>query len=287
MSVQQNHFDSLKKIGFERDKKAEAGMLAKERQNKILEILYEKKIIKIAEIVHMFDVSNETARRDLESVQDLGIAKRVYGGAVLIDENNGKIQVGAGNNWGLQHGRAERDAIGKKAAEFIHEGDSICLGVGTTVHEIAKHISGKKDVTVITNSIAVLTELADSDNTLYILGGLVDMNERTMKGEIAENSLQMFYVDKAFIGAGGITFDGGVTDYDIQESTLKNKICEHAGKVFLVAHSAKFGLNAFSFSCPLSLVNVIITDPMLPEAYAEKIREMGIELVFADIPAEE
>ena len=65
-------------------------MLAKERQNKILEILYAKKIVKIAEIVHMFDVSNETARRDLESVQDLGIAKRVYGGAVLIDEKNGK-----------------------------------------------------------------------------------------------------------------------------------------------------------------------------------------------------
>ncbi len=266
-------------------------MLAKERQNKILEILYKKKIVKIAEIVHMFDVSNETARRDLESVQDLGVAKRVYGGAVLIDEKNGKridsLQLGSGTAWGQQLGRAERDAIGKKAAEFIHEGDSICLGVGTTVHEIAKHISGKRDVTVITNSIAVLTELADSDNTVYILGGLVDMNERTMKGEIAENSLQMFYVDKAFIGAGGITFDGGVTDYDIQESTLKNKICEHANKVYLVAHSAKFGVNAFSFSCPLNLVDVIITDPMLPKAYADWIREMGIELIFADLSADE
>ncbi len=266
-------------------------MLAKERQNKILEVLYAKKIIKISEIVHMFNVSNETARRDLESVQDLGIAKRVYGGAVLIEENTNRngdpIQFGPAGSWGKQNGRAERDAIGKKAAEFIHEGDSVCLGVGTTVHEISKHITQMKDVTVITNSIAVLTELADSDITLYILGGLVDVNERTMKGSIPENSLRMFYVDKAFIGAGGITFDGGITDYDLQEATLKNLICDHANKVYLVAHSDKFGTNAFSYSCPLSRVNVIITDPMLPESYAARIREMGIELIFADIPENE
>ena len=66
-------------------------MLAKERQNKILDILREKKIIKISEIVHLFDVSNETARRDLESVQDMGIARRVYGGAVLNEDYARKI----------------------------------------------------------------------------------------------------------------------------------------------------------------------------------------------------
>ncbi len=261
-------------------------MLAKERQNKILEVLYQNKIIKISEIVRMFNVSNETARRDLESVQDLGIAKRVYGGAVLTEEGNFKngdmIQFRTGS-WGKQNSRAERDAIGKKAAEFIHEGDSVCLGVGTTVHEISKHIKQMKDVTVITNSIAVLTELADSDITLYILGGLVDVNERTMKGSIPENSLKMFYVDKAFIGAGGVTFDGGITDYNPQEASLKSKICDHANKVYLVAHSEKFGINTFSYSCPLSRVDVIITDPNLPKAFAAQIKEMGIELIFADL----
>lgn len=263
-------------------------MLAKERQNKILEILYEKKIVKISEIVRLFNVSNETARRDLESVQDLGIAKRVYGGAMLLEDSGWKgepLQYGGNVHWGKQHGREERDAIGKKAAEFIREGDSICLGVGTTVHEISKHLTGMKNLTVITNSIAVLTSLADSDVTLYILGGLVDVNERTMKGSIPENSLKLFYVDKAFIGAGGVTFDGGITDYgDPQEASLKNEICEHAKKVYLVAHSDKFGVNAFSYCCPLDRVDVIITDPKLPKEYADRIKEMGIELIYADMP---
>lgn len=261
-------------------------MLARERQNKIITVLNEKKIIKISEIVHMFNVSNETARRDLESVQDLGIAKRVYGGAVLVEENGGKkadsLHLGSTNGWGKQNGRAERDAIGKKAAEFIHDGESVCLGVGTTVYQIAKHLKDKNDLTVITNSIAVLTELADLDHTLYILGGIVDLNEQTMRGPIAENSLEMFYVDKAFIGACGITFDVGITEYDLQESTLKKKICEHANKVYLVAHSAKFGTNALAFSCDLNYVDVIITDSKLPKYYADRIREMGIELIFAD-----
>ncbi len=264
-------------------------MLAKERQNKILEILYEKKVVKISEIVRLFNVSNETARRDLESVQDLGIAKRVYGGAMLLEESGwkGEPLYGSNGRWSKQKGREERDAIGKKAAEFIHEGDSICLGVGTTVHEISKHLTGMKNLTVLTNSIAVLTSLADSDITLYILGGLVDVNERMMEGAITENSLKMFYVDKAFIGAAGVTFDGGITDYHLQEASFKSLICEHANKVYLVAHSAKFGTNAFSYSCPLNKVDVIITDPNLPKEYADQIREMGIELVFADMPSEE
>ena len=260
-------------------------MLAKERQNKILEILYEKKIIKISEIVHLFNVSNETARRDLESVQDLGIARRVYGGAVLSEDYRWKSEALPGiqnGKWGKQNGRAERDAIGKKAAEFVQEGDSICLGVGTTVYEISKHLTQMKNLTVITNSIAVLTELADTDVTLYILGGRVDVNERMLQGSITENALQTFYVDKAFIGAGGVTIDGGITDYEPQEAPFKRKICEHANKVYLVVNSEKFGTNAFSFSCPLPQVDVIITDPMLPKSYADRIREMGIELIFSD-----
>ena len=82
----------------------------------------------------------------------------------------------------------------------------------------------------------------------------------------------------------GVTFDGGITDYDLQEASLKSLICDHASKVYLVAHSEKFGVNAFSFSCPLDRVDVIITDPNLPKEYADQIREMGIELVFADMP---
>ena len=262
-------------------------MLAKERQNKILEILYKNKTIKIQEIVREFSVSSETARRDLESIQDLGIAKRIHGGAVLLEDsgwmgeplsNDGKTR------WEKQHGRIERDAIGKKAAEFIHEGESICLDVGTTVHEISKHMTHMKNVTVVTNSIAVLTELADSDISLYILGGHFDANERELKGMLSENALQFFYVDKAFIGAGGVTLDGDITDFDLQEATFKKKICEHANKVYLVANSEKFGVNAFSYCCPLSEVDIIITDPMLPKAYADRIQEMGIKLIYADLP---
>ena len=264
-------------------------MLAKERQNKIVEVLYQNTIIKISEIVRMFNVSNETARRDLETIQDMGIARRVYGGAVLnenADKKPGSRNPVTKESWGNTGGRTEREAIGKKAAEFVHEGDSVCLGVGTTVYEISRHLTRMKNLTIITNSIAVLTELADSDVTLYILGGRVDVNERMLQGAITDNALQMFYVDKAFIGAGGVTIEGGITDYELQEATFKRKICEHARKVYLVAHSEKFGMNAFSFSCPLDQVDVIITDPMLPQSYADRIREMGIEIVYADIPEE-
>lgn len=260
-------------------------MLARERQNKIIEMLQNQKIVKISEIVHLFDVSNETARRDLESVQDMGIARRIYGGAVLIAPTDRKNNLLQGQIVVRQHGREERDAIGQMAATLIHEGESVILDTGTTVHEIAKRLKGMHNLTVLTNSIHVLNELLDSEITVYVMGGRLNPDERTLTGYITENAINSFYVDKAFVGAGGVTFDGGISDYNIYESSYKKLICDHASKVYLVAHSEKFGTNALAASFPLSKVDVIITDTNLNPEYADRIRDMGIELIMVDVAA--
>ena len=146
-------------------------MLAQERHALILDILREKKIIRISDIATQFGISNLTARRDLDALQAQQLIRRVHGGAVLLEQENGR---GPGQAPVRPRGRnAQREeirAIGKLAASLIRDGDVVFLGTGTTVLEVARHMRRLSNLTVMTNSLAVINELADSGNTIYVLG---------------------------------------------------------------------------------------------------------------------
>ena len=117
---------------------------------------------------------------------------------------------------------------------------------------------------------------------IYVLGGKLDTNEKNMYGDMALLSISSLFADKAFIGAGGVTFEFGISDYGIEDFSIREKIIAHAGKTILVAQSEKFGRNAFSLGCPLNQVKTIVSDTNLSGDYQEGIKDLGIELILAE-----
>jgi len=253
-------------------------MLAQERYAIIIDMLRENNVIKISDIVQRFGISNLTARRDLDALQDQNLVHRVYGGAILLNSNSdtGTLPDTTEHTQTPRH--LEGRAIGKAAADIISEGDSIFLGTGTTVMEIARNMHHLSNVTVLTNSLAVLNELSTTNNSIYVLGGFLDPNEHSIYGNAAISMLQSFCADKAFIGCGGITFSHGISDYLSQVADINRIMVENALKTILVADSHKFGSNAFAVVCPITSVNTILTDDDLPIKYQEGIRQRGIDL---------
>lgn len=273
-------------IGDEKESAGEVGMLAQERQEQIMRHLLKNRIIKITDAVKLFDVSHETVRRDLEALQEQKLVKRVYGGAVLADEKQSE----RGGSGTVSHGTVptglgyrERAAIGKAAAELVDEGDSVLLAIGSTILEVARNLKEKKRITAMTNSLPVLNELVDSELEVYVLGGKVFSDEQSIGGQLTYNALRSFFVDRVFIGAGGVTFEGGVSDYSEEESHLIAAMISRAREVILVAHSDKFGVNSFSVTCPLEEIDIIVSDTNLSEEYRRGIEELGIRLVLAEL----
>lgn len=117
---------------------------------------------------------------------------------------------------------------------------------------------------------------------IYVLGGKTDSNELNMSGNLGLRSLQGIYADKAFIGAGGVTLEYGVSDYAIQDESLREEIIKRAGTVILVAHSEKFGNNAFSLGIPLKNIVIVVTDKGLSSEYRRGLTELGINVFLAD-----
>lgn len=253
-------------------------MLPQERYERILTLFTTTTIVKVEDLMKTFDVSIETARRDLSFLEKEGLIKKIYGGATLI---NKAITEPVSNDRLASH-LLEKEAIGRKCSEFINDGDSILIEIGTTTLQVAKAIRHKKNLTVITNSIYVINELIGTDINLYVIGGKVRHEEKAISGAVSMFELDNFHITKAIVGAGAVTPESGISDYNIEESLIRKKIIERSKQIFLVADNSKFGFDSLVHVCPISAVDLVITGRGLDSKIVKAFEDSHTTLVFAD-----
>jgi DeoR/GlpR family transcriptional regulator of sugar metabolism len=258
-------------------------MNAAERHSKILEWVALEGSVTIAQLSERFEVSDMTARRDLNELNRQGLLRRVHGGAVA---NLGRSYEPAFKSRETKN-KIAKIAIGKKAAELVYDGDSIALDVGTTTVEIVPWLAGKRNLTVVTNCLQIANRVVetfslDVDARLILAGGVVRPRELSMVGSIPEVVYRDLHVDKAFIAIGGLSLTDGLTEYNLEDTQIKKILLQQARESILVADSSKFGLTTFSSVGPINSVSTIITDNDAPEVMVYEIRQMGIEVVLVD-----
>lgn len=251
-------------------------MLAHERQDLILEMLQETHSIRLSEISKKFGVSIETARRDLDYLQNKGHLRRTHGGGVLLQPEKPAEQAEAA----LKNSGLLPYDLFSAAIDQVHDGNTLFIGYGSTMCQFSRRLVEKSNLTVMTNSLLIINELLEGNATIYALGGKIDSDERCMSGNISVQISQQFYVDKAFISCGGVSSNCEVTDYN-DDATLLRTMLKQARKRYLIAASNKFGRTAFCKVCDLSEFDVVITDSGLPQAFQDLIRQYDIELIMA------
>lgn len=257
-------------------------MTGKARKEAMLGYFRKNKKAEIQELAETFEVSVITVRRDLDELEKKGFIRKVYGGAVLLENPEPYLLSQPGFASRMNIRRQQKTAIAAAAAELVNAGDVIVLDIGTTCLETAKCLKGIAELTVITTSLPVLNELSDTDITLISLGGLVRKHELALCGSITRNSLRDFCINKAIIGAGGISLERGVTTFSRDSAEVVSAIIERADEVILVTDSSKFDRNVLSVAAPLEKISTIVTDKGIPEAYIEACREKGIRLIMTD-----
>lgn len=252
-------------------------MLAQERYKYIIESLNRDYAVKVSKLIKELNVSIETIRRDLEHLEKEGVLDRVYGGAVPKKITVDKLSFEKRE----EEFKEEKLEIASIAMRYIVEGQSIALNDSTTNVEIAKQLKGKfKNITVITNSLAIATELANSQGTKVILaGGLLNNKEYAFYGEFAKNILSNFIVDRAFIGVGGVSLNRGITDYDIYTVEIQKILIEMSNEAIILADSSKIENVSLTKISDLEDISFIITDSKVDENIIDKYLKHGVEII--------
>ncbi|NHW38717.1 DeoR/GlpR transcriptional regulator [Paenibacillus aceris] len=259
-------------------------LLGQERREYILQTLLRNGKVKVLPMAEELGVSSETVRRDLDALELEGHLQRVYGGAVRSSYQNGEPTF-------VQRTQLYVDAkkkIGERAAQLIEDGDTIALDVGTTMMELAKAIQGKRNLTILTNSLPIASYLSEALNSnrfsgkVFLLGGQLNPEQQSITGPLCEQIMEQFYLNKAFLSIGGISLTGGVTDYDLNETYITKKFAKSAREVIVLADQSKIGVQAFVHIMPLDQIDVIVSDQPYPKEWKETIDQKDIYWITSE-----
>ena len=250
-------------------------LLKIERHSRIRKIVEQSGRVTTVELSNQFDVSESTIRRDLEELDALGWIQRTHGGAVRVERASKEPPM----LQRIEAGHAEKIRIGAAAASMVKDGETIFLGSGTTVLEIARQLPFEIHLTVITNSLPVVNELAKHPNIeLIVIGGMFRQSELSMVGHIAERDVHEFRADKVFMGMRAIDARHGFTNDYLPETMTDRAILSIAPQIIVVADHTKFGKVSSVLVGQINVADVIITDEFSPAEALIELGEMGIEV---------
>lgn len=249
-----------------------------DRHQLILRKLQETGRVNIQELSDLIKVSGVTIRKDLKLLEDKNLLFRTRGGGSINNPYtierpiNEKELINAG----------EKQRIAKAALPLIGQNDSIIIGSGTTVFELARCLHPTKHLTVITPAAKVTLELCNRPNVEVLqLGGLVRQNSSSVAGSYAERILEEISCGILFLGVDGIDLDFGFSITNLTEATLNQKMIESAQVIVVMADSTKFGRRGLGKVCNFDQVQYIITDDKVPSGTAKLLEERGIKVVIA------
>ena len=265
-------------------------VLREERLRKIVERLVQKRSVLCNELADEFSLNVATIRLDLSELELRGLARRVYGGAILPEEQQIKEGLAVSEpqlSERFASLQPEKEAIGRAAANLIADGDTIMIDGGTTTFQVCRNLSSKRNLTIISNVLNNLwQELASrSDLQIFSTGGYLRAESLSYVGDVAESMLHGFRASKAIIGIDGISLEHGFTTLNFMEAAVKKRMIEMSEELIIVADHTKFSKIGLIPVAPIERANRIVTDNGVPSELVARLEKRGVQLLITDTAA--
>lgn len=227
------------------------------RRRYILSAVETQGTVRVSDLAEQLKVTEMTIRRDLTDLESEGLVKRVHGGGVSVRGRSYEPTLALRSTVHVQ----EKKRIAAQAAQLVANGDFVGLDVGSTTYEIARCLVSKRNITVITPSLLIATVLVNQPDIRLILpGGIVRPGETSMIGELSHRAFEIFHIDRFFMGVGGVDARAGFTEYNWDDTLVKQAMLKVSKEVIVACDASKFDRIATVTITPLSAVDVLVTD---------------------------
>jgi DeoR family fructose operon transcriptional repressor len=250
---------------------------APERRERVKQIVKARHAVRVEDLKDELGVSTATIRRDLHELEEEGELRRVHGGAMSIDASliEARFEAKAATN------PAQKQRIARRAAEMVEADAKIYLDAGSTCLELAKLLAHRTDITVVTNSLPAINELAGAGPRLIVIGGELRPLSQALVGPLSTPVLDQLYLDHAFVGTFSLSLDAGMTTTDPAEAFTKEHVLTRTREAVLLVDGSKLGTRSFAQAGRLDQLDVVITDIALDEEASATFEHAGVRVMVA------
>ena len=256
-------------------------MPADDRRDTILNLVRVRGFASLPDLAEELRVSESTIRRDLDHLEEAGQAKRTHGG-VLYTGPTPKLP------YFEDRQPAEWDkkkAVAEVTAGLIQDGDTLLLGGGSTVYELAQLLVGRT-LQIVTNSLPIANLFASHSNTdLVFLGGYIYPRTGVALGPYTNDMLERLSVRRTIVSTGGVT-ERGFFNSNLLLVETERAMMKAADEVIVMADSTKFGHQSLAHTCELSRIDRLVVDDALDNQWRKMLKHANIKLTLAKRPTE-
>lgn len=251
---------------------------AEERRTNIIRIIRTDGSVRVRDLSRRFNTSEATIRVDLETLEARGQCQRTHGGAVGLD----RLYVDMDITERYTSNSTQKKAIADVIGQMIADNDTLFLNAGTTLTYVLRAIRGKKNISIITNSITNACEAASYPNfNVILLGGQIDSKYQFTYGDDAIAQLRRYHTVRAILSVDGVDPDSGLTLYYSNESELVRTMIANCDDVIIAADSSKLGKSTFARITPVSSANTIVTNSGVDPDLLERLSKHGVKIITA------
>jgi len=251
-------------------------MLAIERKKKILEQVVRNRRVVVAELSEQFGVTEETIRRDLNGLEKDGYVDRTHGGAVPRKAEAEDLPYGTRHLTNLD----AKHLIAAKVAEIVKNGQSVLMDSSTTAFEALAALKAHSDLTLITNSVRLLSDTDATNHTVISVGGELRRQSGTFVGPLTVRSISQFNADVALISCKALSLEGGIMETNIADAEVKRAFISSARCVCLLVDGGKFDESALITIGGLENIDIVVTDRKPSDAWVEHLEGLHVKLVY-------
>jgi DeoR/GlpR family transcriptional regulator of sugar metabolism len=256
-------------------------VLAAQRQDVILEEVRRSGTVRVGELVEQFGVSDMTIRRDLDSLANRRLLRKVHGGAVAVGLERSTDEPGFEAKSGRQE--SEKRAIAAATIPFIEPGSAVGLSAGTTTWALAHNLLEVPGITVVTNSIRIAGVFHQSqrpDQTIVLIGGVRTPSD-ALVGPLAVAAFRSLHLDVLVLGVHGMDQQAGFTTPNLMEAETDRAMVDAAHSLIVVADHTKWGVVGISTVATLDQADILVTDQGIDQAARAILEEMAGNVVIA------
>lgn len=258
-------------------------MHERERWRLILESLSNKGVVTVRQLEKLLKTSSATVRRDLRRLEARGTLRRVHGGAEINQDSETKSLIGQESFAFARSKHAqEKKAIAKRAASLCEDDSSIIIDGGSTTFMMVSFIK-ERPLQILTSSFPIADALNKGGKARVIVpGGEIYREQQLILSPFHDGVISSFSAAKMFMGAQAIT-PAGLMQTDPILIQSEQRLLGRAEELIVLADSSKFAQTGGLILCPLSEIDVVITDSNISKEASQMLSNAGIKVITVPV----